>query len=102
MSACSVIINCMKMQPYQTVDEYLENFSGETREKLDAIRKLIKQLEPEAKEKISYGIPTTTLNDKYLVYFAGYDSHISIYPIPRIVPNELQEKIDKYQAGKGT
>ncbi len=91
----------MKMKKYETVDEYLANFSGGSREKLDAIRKLIKKEAPDAGEKISYGIAAVTLDNKSLVYFAGYDTHVSIYPIP---PGDeaFQRELETYKAGKGT
>ncbi len=91
----------MKLQSYTTVNEYLDNFSGETRKKLDTIRETIKEMVPEAGEKISYGIPTFTLNDKYVIYFAGYDKHVSLYPIP---PGDeaFKKQLAPYVAGKGT
>lgn len=90
------------MQSYDTVDEYLANFSGDTRKKLDTIRKLIKEEVPEAQEKISYGIPTATLEDKYFIYFAGFPAHVSIYPIPSSSDEEFQKELEQYRAGKGT
>jgi uncharacterized protein YdhG (YjbR/CyaY superfamily) len=91
----------MKMNPYTTTDEYLANFSGEARKKLDTLRKTIKDMVPEAGEKISYGIPTFTLNDKYFIYIAGYNKHVSIYPIP---PGDetFEKELAPYVAGKGT
>lgn len=91
----------MKMDPYTNIDEYLANFSGETRKKLDTIRQLIKDEVPEAQEKISYGIPTMTIDGKYLVYFAGYEKHVSVYPIPA-VDTDFEKEIVPYKAGKGT
>ena len=35
---------------------------------------------PEAEEAISYGIPTFTYRGKYLIYFAAFKNHMSIYP----------------------
>lgn len=92
----------MKMQPYKTVDEYLANFSGATRSKLDTIRKMIKEAVPESKEKISYGIPTATIDDKNFIYFAGYGTHVAIYPIPSAGDSAFQKELDIYRAGKGT
>jgi len=90
------------MKPYSNVDEYLENFNDSTKQKLESIRELMKQLVPDNQEKISYGIPTATLDGKYLVYFAGYDKHVSVYPIPPVHDEALQESINTYQAGQGT
>lgn len=88
-------------QRYQTVDEYLANFSGETRKKLDALHKTIKDIAPEAGEKISYGIPCFTLNGKYFIYIAGYAKHVSLYPIPA-GNDSFQKELAPYVAGKGT
>lgn len=90
----------MKMKDYTNVDEYLDNFSGETRKRLDTIRKMIKQEIPDGDEVITYGIPTIKIKGKYVIYFAGYENHVSIYPLPQA--KELQEVIKPYIAGKGT
>lgn len=58
------------MKSYENVDEYIANFPKEVQERLEQIRTAIKKEVPEAGEKISYGIPTTTLNGKYFIYFA--------------------------------
>jgi uncharacterized protein YdhG (YjbR/CyaY superfamily) len=68
---------------------------------MENLRTNIRATAPEAVEKISYGIPTFTLNDTYLIYFAGWKNHISIYPIP--AGNEaFNKEVARYMAGKGT
>lgn len=84
----------------ETVDKYISRFPEEVQEKLKAIRKMIKDLAPESGEKISYGVPTATLNDKYFIYFAGYKNHISIYPVTAGM-EEIKEAME-YRTGKGT
>jgi uncharacterized protein YdhG (YjbR/CyaY superfamily) len=64
------------------VDEYIDAFPGPVQEMLRQVRAAIHEAVPEAGEKISYGIPTATLDGKYLVYFAGWKNHISVYPVP--------------------
>lgn len=89
------------MQKYETVDEYLANFSGETRDKLEEIRKTIKSVVPdEAIEKISYGIPTIYLNGN-LVHFAGYKTHIGFYP-GSVPIAEFAKELSGYKTSKGT
>lgn len=89
------------MEKYETVDEYLANFSGETRKRLDAVRKTIKALVPaEATEKISYGIPTFYLNGN-LVHFAGYKTHIGLYP-GSVPIAEFVKELSDYKTSKGT
>lgn len=88
------------MKQYTNVDEYLENFSGETRKRLDTIRAMIKKEIPNGEEVISYGIPTVKIDGKYVIYFAGFPNHVSIYPLPQ--DEKLREEIKPYVAGKGT
>ncbi len=84
-----------------SIDEYIDTFPEEVQTILKQVRKTIKAAAPEAGEKISYGIPTFTLNGKYLIYFAGWKHHISIYPIP-VGDDQLNQEIAPYVAGKGT
>lgn len=84
-----------------SIDEYIDTFPEDVQTILKQVRKTIKAASPESGEKISYGIPTFTLNGKYLIYFAGWKHHISIYPIP-VGDDELNQEIAPYVAGKGT
>jgi uncharacterized protein YdhG (YjbR/CyaY superfamily) len=84
-----------------SIDEYIDTFPEDMQTILKQVRKTIKAAAPEAGERISYGIPTFTLNDKYLIYFAGWKHHISIYPIP-IGDDAFNQKIAPYVSGKGT
>jgi len=89
------------MREYKDIDEYLANFSGDTRQKLDTMRQIIKEVAPEATEKISYGIPTFTLNGKNLVHFAGYERHVGFYPGSRPV-KDFEKELTDYKTSKGT
>lgn len=84
-----------------SIDEYIDTFPEDIQTILKQVRKTIKAAAPEAGERISYGIPTFTLNDKYLIYFAGWKHHISIYPIP-IGDDAFNQEIAPYVSGKGT
>lgn len=86
---------------FRSIDEYIASFPEDVQKILEELRTTIKAAAPEAGEKISYGIPTFTLNGKYLIYFAGWKHHISIYPIP-VGDDELNQEIAPYVAGKGT
>jgi uncharacterized protein YdhG (YjbR/CyaY superfamily) len=82
------------------IDEYIEGFEGEQKKKLIEIRKLIRSLVPEAKEKISYGMPTFDLHGN-LVHFAGFAHHIGFYPAPSGIEN-FESRIAKYKHAKGS
>jgi uncharacterized protein YdhG (YjbR/CyaY superfamily) len=83
------------------IDEYIATFPSDVQKILEELRGTIKAAAPEAGEKISYGIPTFTLNGKYLIYFAGWKNHISIYPIPTGT-DTFNKQVSKYVEGKGT
>jgi uncharacterized protein YdhG (YjbR/CyaY superfamily) len=90
----------MKANP-KTIDEYIALFPLEVGERLEKIRATIKKAAPKAEESISYKIPTFTLDGKYLIYFAAFKKHISVYPAPR-GSEAFKEELAKYQGGKGT
>ncbi|HEY5903226.1 MAG TPA: DUF1801 domain-containing protein [Anaerolineales bacterium] len=84
-----------------TIDEYIAAFPAETRDRLQAVRATIREAAPRAAETISYGIPTFTLNGRYLIYFAAYKKHLSLYPAPVGIP-EFESALAQYKSGKGT
>src|SRR5687768_2711576 len=83
------------------INEYIAGFSNDTQKILEQIRTTIKKAVPDAEETISYGMPTFTLKGRYVVYFAGYKKHISLYPAP--IGNEaFKKELSLYKRGKGT
>ncbi len=89
------------MKTDQTVDEYINLYSKDTKYTLAKIRKIGMQIIPDAEETISYGIPTFKLNGKAVMYYAGYKSHIGMYPIPK-APDSFNREIEPFIKGKGT
>jgi uncharacterized protein YdhG (YjbR/CyaY superfamily) len=84
-----------------TIDEYIASFPDEVAGRLEQTRSTIRHMVPAAEESISYGIPTFSLDGRYLVYFAGWKRHISVYPVPAADP-ALEQEIAPYRAAKGT
>ncbi len=89
-----------KNQAIRTIDDYIQMFPIQVQKKLESIRKLIKELAPEAQEKISYQMPTFYLNGN-LVHFAAFKTHIGFYPTPSGI-SEFQKDLAKYKNGKGS
>ena len=56
---------------------------------------------PEAGEKISYQMPTVTMDGQALVYYAAWKQHIGMYPIP-LADEALEARIAPYRAAKDT
>ncbi|MEZ4897359.1 MAG: DUF1801 domain-containing protein [Saprospiraceae bacterium] len=90
----------MEKTNISTIDEYIGSFSSPVRELLEQIRDHIRRLVPEAKETISYGMPTFKTTEN-LVHFAAYDHHIGFYPTPSGI-QAFQEEINRYRWAKGS
>jgi uncharacterized protein YdhG (YjbR/CyaY superfamily) len=86
---------------FNSIDEYIATFPKDVQKILKQVRATIKAAAPDAEETISYQMPTFTLNGKYLIYFAGWKNHISIYPIPS-GSEAFNKEVSKYVEGKGT
>ena len=85
----------------ENIDDYISDFPGETQKYLNEMRELIRKLAPDSVESISYAIPTFSLNEKYLVYFAGFKNHIGLYPTP-VGMEAFKEELSNYKTGKGS
>ncbi|MDR1747687.1 MAG: DUF1801 domain-containing protein [Spirochaetaceae bacterium] len=85
----------------ETIDEYIQQFSGETETRLRKIREVIREAVPEAKEKIRYAMPTFTLGGKNLVHFAAFKKHIGFYPTPEGI-TDFSEELARYKSSKGS
>jgi uncharacterized protein YdhG (YjbR/CyaY superfamily) len=86
---------------FQSVDEYIAACPPESQAYLQEIRKLIRTLVPDAKERISYQIAAFERNGKNLIHFAGWKKHVSLYPVPA-GSEAFERQIAKYVDGKGT
>ena len=91
----------MKMEKFDTVDDYINSFEGEKKALLVEFRKKIKALTPLSVESMSYGLPGYKLNGKPLVYFAAFKSRIGFFPTPNGM-DALDEEAKPYRTGKGT
>jgi uncharacterized protein YdhG (YjbR/CyaY superfamily) len=82
------------------VDIYISTFPVQTQERLEQMRKLIKETAPEAREVISYGIPTYVLHGN-LVHFGGFKNHVGFYPGPNAIVI-FQEELVNFKQAKGS
>ncbi|TFG23017.1 MAG: hypothetical protein EU533_03600 [Promethearchaeota archaeon] len=85
---------------YKTIDEYIDAFPKDVKEILIKLRQVIRKAAPEAKEAISYQMPTFKLNGN-LVHFAGYKKHIGFYPTPSAI-EEFKKELGSFETSKGT
>ena len=83
----------------ETIDEYNAGFPPEKRAILEKIRTTIRGAAPDAKEVISYRMPTFTQNG-VLVHFAAFKNHIGLYP-PVSGDAKLEAALAPYAGEKG-
>jgi uncharacterized protein YdhG (YjbR/CyaY superfamily) len=83
------------------VDNYLDQFDGELRTRLDRMRVLVHDVAPDAVEAFNYGLAGYKRNGKPLVYFGGFAHHVGFYATPN-GHEEFSEEFSKYKQGKGS
>ncbi len=84
---------------FNTIEEYIQQFSAAQQKQLQKIRKVIAKAAPGAEETINYGMPTFKLNGN-LVHFAMAKKHIGFYPAPSAI-EAFTDKLSEYVTSKG-
>jgi len=90
----------MKGQEYSTIDDYIRSCPEPIQGRLEELRRLVREIAPEAKEKISYQMPTFFLNGN-LVHFAAHPNHIGFYPTPSGIA-KFEDELSRYKHAKGS
>lgn len=85
-----------------SVEDYLAALPEEPRAALEKLRKTIKAAAPQATETISYQMPAFKLHGRFLVYYAAFKDHCSLFPASTKVLEALGEELKPYFSGKGT
>jgi len=90
-----------KKAGFKSIDEYIATFPEETQKLLEKVRATIKAAAPDAQEKTSYQIAAFELNGRNLVHFAGWKTHIGMYPIPS-GSEAFNKEVSKYKGAKSS
>ncbi|MCC6538601.1 MAG: DUF1801 domain-containing protein [Bryobacterales bacterium] len=94
----------MKKKPGPgTVDAYLAAQSEPVASRLAQVRAAIRAAAPDATETIAYGMPAYQLpGGGWLIYFAAWKKHYSLYPVTAALLEELGVETGQYAVEKGT
>lgn len=90
----------MDKPAFTNMEEYIARFDEPVRVRLEQIRSVIRDIVPEAEERISYQMPTFYLNGN-LVHFAAFDKHIGLYQGPSGI-SAFEEELAPYKHAKGS
>lgn len=83
----------------ETIGAYIASQPEEMQDYLHQINDIIKASIPEAKEKISWSMPTYW-KDRNLIQFAAAKNHIGLYPGPEAV-EAFAKQLKEYKTSKG-
>lgn len=89
------------VEPLAAIDSYIEGFPPEVADVLTRIRATITAAAPEAVEAISYGMPTYKFQGRNLVHFAGWKTHVGLYPAPSGIA-AVADELAPYTVSKGS
>jgi uncharacterized protein YdhG (YjbR/CyaY superfamily) len=85
-----------------TVEDYLAALPPPERETLERLRATIRSVVPEATETISYQMPAFKLHGRFLVSYAAFRDHCSLFPANDRVREACGDALQPYLSGKGT
>ena len=86
----------------ETIDEYINAQDEAVRGQLQLVREAIRAELPEAKEKISWSMPTYW-QGRNILHFAAAKKHIGLYPGPEAVAHFADRLAEGgYRYSKGT
>ena len=86
----------------ETFNDYEMEYSPEIQRRLEKVRLAVKSAVPEAKERISYNMPSFCYHGN-LVYYGAFKNHIGFYPASKTVFEKFKDELKIYkQSGKGT
>jgi uncharacterized protein YdhG (YjbR/CyaY superfamily) len=87
---------------FKSVDEYIAAQPQDVQAILQRVRSSIRRVLPDAEEVISYQLPTYKLRGGYVVYFAGWKQHYSVYPATDRLIAAFKDELAPYEVAKGT
>jgi uncharacterized protein YdhG (YjbR/CyaY superfamily) len=82
------------------IDEYLLAVDEPKRGTLQALRRTILEIVPEAEQVISYRVPAFRVHGKVVAGFAAYKDHLSYLPFSGSVLDQLGDELRGYTMTK--
>lgn len=87
---------------FGSVDDYIARHPQEVQAILLRVRGAIRKALPGAEEVISYQMPTYRRQGGYVIYFAGWKQHYSLYPATDQLVAAFKADLVPYEVTRGT
>ena len=84
----------------EEVDNYLTSVDEPKRSSLQALRRTILEVIPDAEQAISYRVPAFRIQGKVVAGFAAFKDHLSYLPFSGSVLNQLADQLTGYTMTK--
>ncbi len=82
------------------VDEYLQGIEEPKRSTLEALRRTILEIVPDAEQVISYKVPAFRVEGRIVAGFAAFKNHLSYLPFSGSVLPKLADELEGYTMTK--
>jgi uncharacterized protein YdhG (YjbR/CyaY superfamily) len=83
------------------VDKYLEGVDEPKRSTLQALRRTILEIVPDAEQGLSYRVPAFRVSGKTIAGFAAFEHHLSYLPFSGSILGRLADDLTAYTMTKG-
>ena len=84
----------------EEVDEYLRSLEEPKRSTLEALRRTILEIVPDAEQVISYKVPAFRVDGRIVAGFAAFKDHLSYLPFSGSVLPDLADELEGYTMTK--
>ncbi len=85
-----------------SVEGYLASLPDDRRTGMAELRRAVLAAAPGATETIAYGMPTLRLDGRFVVSYAAFRAHYSLFPASGAVIEALGRELEPHLAGKAT
>lgn len=85
-----------------TVDEYLAELPDDRRAAMEGLRRTIRAAAPNATESIAYLMPAFRMGKQFLVSYASFKRHFSLFPASDAVIEACGDALTPHLFGSGT
>ena len=86
----------------EEVDAYLAGIDEPKRSTLQALRRTILEIVPDAEQVLSYRVPAFRVQGKIVAGFAAFQNHLSYLPFSGSVLPQLTDELETYTMTKSS